>query len=181
MQDISLHLLDIFQNSVSAGATLIACRMDKSEETLRLVVQDNGKGMDEQTRKAALDPFYTSKTHRKKKVGLGIPLFAQSATLSGGSFDLQSSQGEGTRLEAVFVHSSIDALPLGDVTTTMITCIIAHPQVDFVLESKVNGEIDCFDTRLIKKELDGLPLHQPEIRSFMEEILSQQIVKLEER
>ncbi len=181
MQDISLHLLDILQNSVSAGASLIVCRFSKSCDTLSLSVADNGKGMDEKTLQAALDPFYTSKEHRKKKVGLGIPLFAQSALLSGGSFDLQSSPGAGTKLEAVFVQSSIDALPLGDVTTTLITCIIAHPQVDFVLECEQGKELDSFDTRLIKKELDGLPLDQPEIRSFMEEVLNQQMVKLEER
>ncbi len=181
MEDISLHLLDILQNSVSAGATLIECCFSRKEDVLSLSVEDNGKGMDEQTLKAAVDPFYTSKAFRKKKVGLGIPLFAQSATLSGGSFDLQSELGKGTILKASFVVSSIDALPLGDVALTMVTCIVAHPKVDFVLRSSVNGEKDCFDTRLVKKELDGVPLDQPEIRNFMEEILCQQIGKLEDR
>ncbi len=181
MQDISLHLLDILQNSVSAGASLIVCRFVKSADILRLSIEDDGKGMDEDTLQAALDPFYTSKVHRKKKVGLGIPLFAQSAKLSGGFFDMESTPGKGTKLEASFVLSSIDVLPLGDITATMINCVVAHPEVDFVLESVVSGEEECFDTRLIKKELDGVPLDQPEIRVFIEEMLNQQIVKLEEK
>ncbi len=181
MQDISLHLLDILQNSVSAGASLIVCRFVKSAGVLRVSVQDDGKGMDEQTLQAALDPFYTSKVHRKKKVGLGIPLFAQSAKLSGGSFQMQSSVGKGTQLEASFVLSSIDALPLGDIAFSVLTCVVSHPEVDFVVESVVEQEKDYFDTRLIKKELEGVPLDQPEIRAFIEELLNQQIVKLEER
>ena len=180
MEDISLHLLDILQNSVSAGATLITCRFVKIADRLQLSIVDNGKGMDEETRKAAQDPFYTSKNFRKKKIGLGIPLFAQSAKMSGGDFSLESEVGEGTRIEVEFVVSNIDALPLGDVALTLVNCIVAHQSIDFVLEIICEGEEKfVLDTRVIKKEMDGISLELPEVRKYLVDAISHQVSKLE--
>ncbi len=182
MEDISLHLLDILQNSVSAGATLITCRFVKIADRLQLSIEDNGRGMDEETVNAALDPFYTSKSFRKKKIGLGIPLFAQSAKLSGGDFSLESKVGQGTRIKAEFVVSNIDALPLGDISLSLVNCIVAHQSVDFVVEIVCDTEEEfSLDTREIKKEMEGISLNEPVVRKYLEEVVSQQVLKLEDR
>ena len=69
-----MHVMDIAQNAVAAGAanTRILLRMDPAADRLELTVEDDGRGMTEEQARAALDPFYTSRTTRK--VGLGLPL-----------------------------------------------------------------------------------------------------------
>ena len=63
---MSLHILDIAENSIRAQATNIEILIDEGEIS-SFMIKDNGKGMDEETLKNALNPFYTTKTERKKK------------------------------------------------------------------------------------------------------------------
>lgn len=79
MQELSLHILDIAQNSITAQATLIEIRIDENaaDNVLDITIQDNGKGMDAEKVKKVLDPFFTTRTTRK--VGLGIPLYREAA------------------------------------------------------------------------------------------------------
>nr|MDK2850678.1 hypothetical protein [Candidatus Cloacimonadota bacterium] len=135
MQDISLHLLDIIENSVRAGAKNIKVRVinNLQQNRLRIIVEDDGKGMDSHTLEKAQDPFYTSKTEREKKVGLGIPLFKQNAELVGGSFKMASEPGFGTVLTVDFVLDHIDRMPLGNLKDTLLGAIVGHPDVDFFI------------------------------------------------
>ena len=138
MFDLSLHLLDIIENSISAHATLI--KIDIFAEILRnkliIRIEDNGKGMDEETVKEATNPFYTSKKERKKKVGLGIPLFKQNTETSNGKFILKSAVGKGTVIIAEFEYDYIDRLPFGKLENTIISSVIGHPDVDFIFSFK---------------------------------------------
>ena len=125
MRDISLHLLDIVQNSITAGAKTIRIGFSLDQQgMLSMTVADDGKGMSEELLSRVLSPFTTSRTTRK--VGLGIPLLAQNARMSGGNVEIRSRVGEGTTLEASFNTASIDCLPLGDLPDTMATH--ARPQ-----------------------------------------------------
>ena len=159
MEDLSLHILDIAENSVAANADKIEIRIteDKKKDLLSSEVQDNGVGMDKETLKRALDPFYTSKTVRR--FGFGLSLLSEAAKAANGHLSVQSKTGKGTRLKAVLQHSHIDRQPLGDIGQTIITLIIGNPEIDFIFEHIRNGHAYSLDTRKIKKELNEMPIN----------------------
>ena len=86
MRELSLNVMDIAQNSLSAGASLTQIVVEESsaEDTLTLKIIDNGRGMTAEQAARVTDPFFTTRTTRK--VGLGVPLFKMAAEQTGGSF-----------------------------------------------------------------------------------------------
>ena len=112
MEELSLHLLDLIQNSVKAGASLVEIIITEKAGLLTIILEDNGCGMSEEFLSRVESPFTTTRTTRK--VGLGIPLFKQAALMAGGDFSITSRQGEGTRLTATFELDNIDRAPMGD-------------------------------------------------------------------
>ncbi|HNQ43728.1 MAG TPA: ATP-binding protein [Candidatus Cloacimonadota bacterium] len=177
MQDISLHLLDIIENSVRAEATLVKVRVIHNvlKNRLRIIVEDNGTGMDSHTLEMAQNPFYTSKAEREKKVGLGIPLFKQNAELVGGSFKMASEPGFGTVLTVDLTLDHIDRMPLGNLKDTLLGSIVGHPEVDFFIHLifKDKGVEQCFhfDTKAIKEELGDIPLTYPDVIEYIDQSL----------
>ena len=149
MEDLSLHILDIAENSIMASAGKIEIKIDEDDaaDLLTLEISDNGRGMDEQTLKNALDPFFTTRTTRR--VGLGLSLLAQAARESGGKMDVSSRPNEGTRVRATFRLSHPDCKPMGDLAETIQTLVLSHPEINFVFEQKTNGSIHRFDSREI--------------------------------
>ncbi len=159
MEDLSLHILDIAENSVAATADKIEIKIseDKEKDLLSIEIIDNGVGMDKKTLEKALNPFYTSKTVRR--FGFGLSLLSEAAKAANGHLFVQSKKGEGTRIKADFQHSHIDRQPLGDIGQTIITLIIGNPEIDFIFEHKRNGHTYCLDTRKIKTQLNELPIN----------------------
>jgi len=173
LRELALHLLDIAENSVAAGANTVVVTVeeDSRADRLRLSVEDDGKGMDEEMAALVTDPFVTTRTTRK--VGLGIPLLKAAAEACNGWLRLGSQVGKGTRLECEFQHSHIDRMPLGDVAGTMLALLVGAPQIHWVYRHRVNGDEFVFDDRPIKDELGELPLTEPEILSYIRETLEQ--------
>ena len=130
MEDLSLHILDIMENSIAASASRIELTIaeDTLDDLLSLEIRDNGKGMDAETRSKTLDPFFTTRTTRR--VGLGLPLLAQAARQSGGTFELVSEPGKGTTVKAAFQLSHPDMKPLGDIAETLRTILVSRPELD---------------------------------------------------
>jgi hypothetical protein len=155
MEDLSLHILDIVENSTMAGATLIEIVINENREKglLEIIIRDNGPGMNKEMVDKVTDPFVTTRTTRR--VGLGLSFFKQSAEEAGGHFDIQSEQGRGTEVKASFQTGHIDRKPLGDIGSTMISLILGNPEIDFVYESNLDGNEIEFDTREIREELGG--------------------------
>lgn len=171
MEDLSLHILDIAENSVAAKADRIEIRIaiDKKNDLLSFEIIDNGTGMDKDTIKKALDPFYTSKTVRR--FGLGLSLLSESAKAANGKLTIESVKGKGTRVRAKFQFSHIDRKPLGDIDQTILTLVMGNPNVDFFYEIKKNNHTLRVDTRTIKAELKEIPLHSLEgIRLFRKKL-----------
>lgn len=139
MEDLSLHILDIVENSIAVSASKVEVTIceDIEKDLLTLEIKDNGRGMSEETLKKALDPFFTTKTVRK--VGLGLPLLAQAAKESGGDFEIDSKVGEGTRVRATFQYSHPDRKPLGNIAETMKILKVANPDIEFVYKYKKTG------------------------------------------
>lgn len=159
MEDLSLHILDIVENSVAADADIIEIRITENTERdlLSVEVFDNGIGMDDETVRKVLDPFYTSKTVRR--FGLGLPLLSEAAKAANGFLSITSKKGEGTKLRADFQHSHIDRKPLGDISQTIFTLVMGNPETDFVYVHTKNAHTYRFDTRKIKAYLGDTPIN----------------------
>ena len=174
MKEISLNILDIAENSVKAKASLTEIYVTEEGDTLTLTIKDDGCGMDEQTVRSVIDPFYT--TRKTRSVGLGIPLLKLACEQTGGTLDITSSVGEddhGTTLRAIFFKNHIDFTPLGDVTSSIVTLIQGHPDTDFLFCHRTEGGEVTLDTREIRAVLEDVPLDTYEvicwIRSNIEE------------
>ncbi len=165
MEDISLHILDIAENSVSAGAVVIKIKIleDTVKDLLSVEIEDNGRGIPEDLIKKVLDPFYTTRTTRK--VGFGLSLLAQSAKEAGGDISIKSRENAGTTISAHFKHSHIDRKPLGNITDTIIVLIAGNPDIDFIFTYDKNNNTYSLDTCQIKAELDGIPINSPPVIS----------------
>ncbi|MBE7049314.1 MAG: ATP-binding protein [Ruminococcaceae bacterium] len=173
MVEISLHILDIVQNSVRAKASLIEISVieDTSSNLLTVRISDNGCGMSEEFLNDVTNPFRTSRTTRK--VGLGVPMFKNAAEQTGGSFEISSKLGEGTVVEAKFVYDSIDRQPLGDMAFTMVTIVNSDPDIDYVYTHTFNGLSFDFDTRQIRETLGSeVPLTEPQVLSWIEDYIN---------
>jgi hypothetical protein len=172
-RDLAQHILDIYENGAKAGATVVYLDIEEhfAEDRLTITLQDNGKGMDVETLQRVTDPWVTSRTTRR--VGLGIPFLKQTAEMCGGSFEITSEPGKGTRTHATFQHSHIDRPPLGDLIGTLTCMVVGYPDVDVVYHHQVvteAGERRAFslDTREIRAVLgDDIPLSNPEVLTFL--------------
>lgn len=173
MEDLSLHILDIVENSITAGAANIRIKIkeDTRENLLLLEISDNGRGMDEEMLRNALDPFHTTRTTRN--IGLGIPFLADAARDTGGDISIKSVKGEGTTITAVFRHDHIDRKPLGNIWKTLIVIIVSNPDIDIVFEHKINASEYLLDTAEIKKELDDVPINAPGVIKVIENDLKE--------
>lgn len=183
MREIALHLLDIAENSAAADSHNISIEVheDLFQDLLVASLTDDGRGMDTETARNVQDPFYTTRTTRK--VGLGIPLLKLAAEQADGSFRLESEPGKGTKVEAVFRHSNIDRMPLGDLSSTFLTALIAHPTVHWVFGYRVTDNTGTsqefvLDDEELKSELGDLSLTEPEILTFVRGMIEEGIEAL---
>ncbi len=162
MEDLALHILDIARNGAEAGATRIDIRVDEdpAADVIRIVVADNGRGMDPATAARALDPFFT--TRQTRVVGLGLPLLRQAAEAAGGWLTVTSAAGAGTRVEAVFGLSHLDRAPLGDVETTVLVLLASHPDVDLDWTHRRGSHEYSLATADLRAALDGASLASPD-------------------
>ena len=173
MQELSLNVLDIAQNSVRAKASLVTITVAErsTDYFLEISIADNGCGMTPEQVARAMDPFFTTRTTRK--VGLGISFFKLSAESTGGSFDIQSTLGVGTVTTARYHTDHIDMLPIGDMNATILSLISMNPQMDFVYQRSLDDNSFTLDTRELKAVLEDVPLNSPEVVQFIKETLEE--------
>lgn len=174
MEDISLHILDIAENSVRAEAKRIEIiiALDRRHDLLRLEVNDDGKGMDAETLAKVRDPFFTTK---RKKTGLGIPLLTQAAEQTGGNVTVDSAPGKGTRVTVTFTWSHADRPAIGSLADTVLTLIAGHPEIDVAFEEREGDRVFLLDTREIKNDLENVPINTPAVLAALKDMLNEQI------
>ncbi len=167
MQDFSLHILDLVENSINAKATRIVIKIneDVDNDLLTIEISDNGQGMDRKMLAKVFDPFVTTRTTRR--VGLGLSLFAQAATDCNGEVKIDSQPGKGTKLMGTFQLSHIDLKPWGSMVDTLVTLIVGNPEIDFLYQHKKGSFEYTLDTAVIKKELGDVPLSHPEVVTLL--------------
>ena len=173
MLELSMHILDIVENSVTAGASEISLCIEenKKKNILSIKIEDNGSGMDEVMLNKALDPFTTTK--KDKKVGLGLSLLSNAAHGCGGDMRIDSLPGKGTTIKAVFGLNHIDRQPLGDIIETMIVLIVGHSEVEFIFQYIKDGNLFSWDTRKIQGRFGDVYRSNPEVLDFIRNELDQ--------
>ena len=174
MPELSLHVLDIAENSTKANATLVTIfvSIQTSFDLLTITITDNGCGMTSEQISKVKDPFFTTRTTRK--VGLGVPFFQMAAETANGSFHIESKEQEGTKVCATFQLSHIDRMPLGDMNATIHQLILMHPNCDFLYRYEYDDRNFTLDTREFREILGDIPFHTPEVSTYIKQYLSEQ-------
>lgn len=175
MRELSLHLLDIAENSVNAKAKNVEITVSEDSHTdrLHMTVSDDGVGMDAATAARVTDPFVTSRTTRK--VGLGLPFLKMAAESCNGFLTVQSQEGVGTRIDVEFQRSHIDRMPLGDLAGTILSLVIGFRQVHWSFTYRGDEGEFTFDDQVIKDALDGIPLSEPSVIQYLREMITEGI------
>jgi len=163
MQELSMNILDVAQNSVSAGACEISISVscNKNVDLLTIIIEDNGKGMSAEALENVTDPFFTTRTTRD--VGLGVPLFKMAAEMAGGEFYIASQEGRGTTVKATFVYSHIDRAPMGDLAETIGQFICLNEEISINFTYEVDDLKFQASTAEFTTVLEGLPLGTPQV------------------
>lgn len=181
MNELSLHILDICQNSIIADARIIKIVIEENTilNEYKIIISDNGKGMSEETLNNATDPFFTTRTTRK--IGLGISLFKMAAEMTDGSFSIESEENVGTTTTAVFSHNHIDRAPLGDIEETLAILILNQKGIDINYEHIFNTHVYSLDTREIREELGNIALSEPSVIEWIKENIQNGIKDIKQK
>ncbi len=179
MDEISLHILDIIENSINAGASRILLKIikDSPNDLLKVIIKDNGRGMTPEQVAKSTDPFYSTKT--RGKGGLGLALVKQTCEQTQCSFFIDSVPGAGTMVEALMKLSHPDRPVMGNLAGSL-TAIIAGlgDPIDLLFEVDADGFSYILDTVEIKKELDGMPVSHPSVLKFIRDDIADNIKNL---
>ncbi len=183
MKELSLNILDITQNSITAGASVIEIFLEENEDhLLTLTINDNGCGMSAETVQKVTNPFYTTRTTRK--VGMGIPLLKLAAEQAGGKLHITSvtkeanAERHGTCVVATFHTDNIDFTPIGDMVSTLCVIIQGHPEIDYIFKHSAPEINVSLDTRQMREILGGdISLGSPEIIEWIADYLKEQYLQ----
>lgn len=173
MEELSLHILDVCQNSIKANASLIQILIDENTKNnyLSIKIIDDGHGMNKETLTQVSDPFFTTRTTRK--VGLGISLFKMSSEATKGEFKIESKEQQGTKIEATFELDHIDLAPLGDIEDTLVILALNEENIDIYYCHTYNGQQFEFDTRKIREILEETPFTAHGVTQWMKEYIKE--------
>lgn len=178
MKELSMHIMDITQNSVRAEAKKVILEVTENTESniFSFSVTDDGKGMEKEFLRTVTDPFRTSRTTRK--VGLGIPLLLQTCEQCGGRLTLTSEVGKGTFIKAEMEYDNIDRPPMGDIENTVYLLITMNPGVEFIYRHSYNDKQYELDMSEVMEILGGLPLDTPEVSSWLAENIKEGLTNI---
>jgi hypothetical protein len=178
MIELSLHILDLVQNSLRAKATEVKIQVqeDLKKDLLTIMVGDNGHGMPPEIVKKVIDPFFTTRAARV--AGLGVPLLKEATERCGGHLEVHSAEGEGTQIIASFQLGHLDRAPLGDLGETLAILITGNPLVDFFYDHRVNGQAYRLDTREMREILGTEGLEDPSVFAFIRQDVQRGLKKI---
>jgi hypothetical protein len=178
VEDICFHLVDLVQNSVAAGAGAIRLSIveSKNQDTLTLEVDDDGRGMDEQTLEKVQDPFFTTKGF--KKVGLGIPLLKATAQSCRGDFNIRSEVSRGTEVRASLQRGHLDCPPLGNLEETLLSLLVSLDRVDVQFFYRSDRGEFSISSGAIRLQVGELHLSHPDVYQFLREYIHEGLGKV---
>ena len=177
MLELSLHILDLAQNSLRADADTVSISVDidTKSDSLCITVSDNGKGMSDIQLKNVFDPFYTTK--KDKKTGFGLAFLKSAAQLADGDCTVISKKDIGTSVKAYFSLSHPNRMPLGDMSKTFICLVTIYPDREFKYELCCDGVSFTSDTAEIRKIIKDIPINTPEVLDFIKKTIHENTEK----
>lgn len=172
MRELSLHILDLVENSIQAGARKIGIAIDEThlDTHIKITVTDNGRGIDPDMLEVISNPFVTSRTTRR--VGLGISLFKAASQRCDGEFFIQSKKDKGTTVSATFAIDHLDRAPLGDMGATITNLIAGYPDIGIKYHHTLYEDSLTMDTAELAEGLDTMELNNPAILSRIKEMIN---------
>ena len=181
MKELSLHILDIAENSVHAEAKTVSINIeeDSQKNLLTIIIQDDGKGMDSEMLRKVTDPFITTRTTRK--VGLGIPFLKEAAEACNGHFLISSQPGNGTRVETSFQRDHIDRMPMGSIQNTFLDLLVGFPDIHWIFKYRIDEEEFDMDSAPIQETLEGIPLSDPIVLKYLKDEIDNGIKKIQRK
>lgn len=169
IEDLAMHLADLVENSLRAGARHISIVLSRRGDALEIEVADDGAGIPEGDLARVTDPFYTTKP--RARIGLGLSLLAQTAEETGGTCVVEARPAGGTRVCARVGWQHPDRPPLGDLAGTLIPLLATSPGVEFTVELGDNRGTWRLSTREIRERIGDIALTHPEVLRFLEDSL----------
>jgi len=178
LEDLSLHILDIVENAITAEAKKIdvVIMEDLNEDRLVIEIIDDGIGMDEKVKGKAIDPFFTTRTSRR--VGLGLSLLAQATREAGGMLRIESELGKGTKVTATFQYSHIDRKPLGSMIETMTTLLLGNPELEISYSHQKEGKTYTLSSQALKERFKNRSLAGPEVIQWLKRHLKEGLAQI---
>ena len=178
MREIALHILDVAENAIAAGAGCIRITVDEArvENLLTIIIDDNGEGVQTDRIGTLTDPFVTSRTNRK--VGLGLPLLEAATRRCEGNLTIDTHPGKGSRITAIFRYDHLDRAPIGDMASTLITLIMGNTEADLVYSHRIGDNNFDLDTREIKEVLGPLYGADPVVMRRLKQTMDAQLKQI---
>lgn len=178
MRELALHLLDVAQNSLEAGARNVEIVVEEKTEDDRLTLKvvDDGRGMGPELLAKVLDPFVTTRTTRR--LGLGLPLLSAAAQRCEGDVAIGSSLGHGTSVTATFRRSHIDRAPLGDVGSVLIAVMLSQPTPHLIYRHTLDDATFVLDTDDVQRQLGDVPITQSAVIQWLRSYIDESIAEL---
>ena len=178
MKELSLHILDVAENGINAGADCVRIVVQELGEKnrFRITIADNGRGISPDLIQKITDPFYTTRTTRR--VGLGLSLLKAAAEQCNGSMLIESEPEKGTSVIVEFEYDHIDRAPLGDMGGTIISLVMGYPDVAFEYSHQVNSHLFEMKTKDIKNMLGNRPATDPVVFCKIQQVLQEGLTRL---
>lgn len=178
MKELSLHVLDLMENSLTANSKDVYLTIEDSlkDNKYSFTIVDNGKGMSPEFLAKVTDPYTTTRTTRK--VGLGLPLIKMNTENAGGGMSIESKVGEGTTLKFWFQHDHLDRPPLGDIEGTIVMLCSQHEDIHIVYTHKTDEGEFVFDTNEVKEALGGATMNDLSVIRFLKEMIKENLEEI---
>lgn len=175
MKELSMHILDIVQNSVRGRAKEIRITVNENEQDniFEFTIEDNGTGIPEDIFKSIKNPFTTSRTMRR--VGLGIPLLNDTCKFCNGSLNIETKEGVGTKVHAIMEYNHIDRPPLGDMVSTITGIVTSNETINIIYRHIFNNKEFDFQTSQIKEVVGDMSLADVNIYRWLKDFIKENL------
>lgn len=177
-------LMDMVQNSFEAGSSVVIVHISQNDSQFEITAADDGCGMDEQELAQAQDPFYSGKgKHDHRKVGLGIPFLAQTASMTGGSFEIKSVKGMGTSVTCTLMLEHVDTPPVGDLASTFRALLSYPGDCELVIHRSLDADGTQHGYQLVRSELRQVlgDLHSSDSLNLLKDYIVSQELSLQQQ
>jgi PAS domain S-box-containing protein len=112
--EIEQALVNVITNAIEASqrGQSVSVRLDSDDRQVRIVLEDSGHGIDRDEISRVFDPFYSTR-QSEGGTGLGLSLTHSIVHLHGGTIEIDSELGKGTRVTIGFPRADLQGGEVG--------------------------------------------------------------------